>query len=100
MHPTAQNAQTDLNIPLCKQDAGPSAAITQFFFDADHFLKFREQASAYGIKMSLIPAILPLQNWSNSQSIAQACDTSVPPCLAVGFEREGRSKLMTIAHAT
>ena len=103
VHPMAQNAKTDLDILLRKQDAGVSAAITQFFFGVDHFLKFREQAAAHGITMPLIPGILPLQNWSKTQSMAQACGTSVAPYLAEGFERaarERRSGLMAIAHAT
>ena len=99
----AQNAQTDLDMLLRKQDAGASAAITQFFFDADHFLKFRDQAAAHSITMAIIPGILPVQNWSTTQSMAQACGTSVSPYLAEGFERaarDGRSELMAIAHAT
>ena len=103
VHPMAQNAQSDLDMLLRKQDAGASAAITQFFFDADHFLKFRDQAAAHGITMPLIPGILPVQNWPKTQSMAQTCGTSVAPDLAEGFERaarEGRSELMAIAHAT
>ena len=98
-----QTAQNDLDILKRKQDAGATAAITQFFFHPDHFLRFRDQAVAHGITTPLIPGILPVHNWKATRSMALAFGTTIEPDLAEGFARaarEGRAELMAIAQAT
>ena len=103
VHPLAQSAQSDLDWLKRKQDAGATAAITQFFFHADFFLRFRDKAAAQGITLPIIPGILPVQNWTSVQAIARSCGTAIAPDLAEGFARaarEGRAKMMAIAQAT
>jgi methylenetetrahydrofolate reductase (NADPH) len=103
VHPLAQSAQSDLDWLKRKQDAGATAAITQFFFHADFFLRFRDKAAAQGVTLPIIPGILPVQNWTSVQAIARSCGTAIAPDLAEGFaraEREGRAKMMAIAQAT
>ena len=103
VHPLAQSAQSDLDWLKRKQDAGATAAITQFFFHADFFLRFRDRAAAQGITLPIIPGILPVQNWTATQAIARSCGTSIAPDLAEGFaraEREGRAGMMAIAQAS
>ena len=103
VHPLAQSSQSDLDWLKRKQDAGATAAITQFFFHAEFFLRFRDRAAAQGITLPIIPGILPVQNWTATQVIAGSCGTSIAPDLAEGFaraEREGRAEMMAIAQAS
>lgn len=103
VHPLAQNAQNDLDWLKRKQDAGATAAITQFFFHADFFLRFRDKAADQGITLPIIPGILPVQNWTATQAMAHSCGTSIAPDLAEGFaraKREGRAEMMAIAQAS
>ena len=103
VHPLAQSTQSDLDWLKRKQDAGATAAITQFFFHADFFLRFRDRAAGEGIKLPIIPGILPVQNWTATHAMARSCGTSIAPDLAEGFaraEREGRAEMMAIAQAS
>ena len=103
VHPLAQSTQSDLDWLKRKQDAGATAAITQFFFHAEFFLRFRDKAADQGITLPIIPGILPVQNWTATQAMARSCGTSIAPDLAEGFaraEREGRAEMMAIAQAS
>jgi methylenetetrahydrofolate reductase (NADPH) len=103
VHPLAQSTKSDLDWLKRKQDAGATAAITQFFFHTDFFLRFRDNAADQGINLPIIPGILPVQNWTATQAMARSCGTSIAPDLAEGFaraEREGRAEMMAIAQAT
>ncbi|MEO0358632.1 MAG: methylenetetrahydrofolate reductase, partial [Pseudomonadota bacterium] len=62
-HPQAASDQACLDMLKAKQDAGATAAITQFFFHADTFFRFQDRARATGITLDLIPGILPVVNW-------------------------------------
>lgn len=77
-HPDAASARADLDNLKRKLDAGASRAITQFFFDPDVFLRFRDRAAAAGIDAPLVPGILPVTNVARALSFAAACGASVP----------------------
>jgi hypothetical protein len=67
------------------------------------FLRFRDRAAGEGIKLPIIPGILPVQNWTATHAMARSCGTSIAPDLAEGFaraEREGRAEMMAIAQAS
>ena len=103
VHPLAQSTKSDLDWLKRKQDAGATAAITQFFFHTDFFLRFRDKAADQGITLPIIPGILPVQNWTATQAMARSCGTSIAPDLAEGFtraEREGRAEMMAIAQGS
>jgi methylenetetrahydrofolate reductase (NADPH) len=59
-HPEAPSAEADLDNLRKKIDAGASRAITQFFFDTDDYLRFRDRCVAAGIHVSIVPGILPI----------------------------------------
>jgi methylenetetrahydrofolate reductase (NADPH) len=102
-HPEAANAAADVDWLKRKFEAGADEAITQFFFDADTFLRFRDRCTAAGIDKPIIPGILPIENWAGARSFAQACGAIVPHWLNAAFEtaeRDGRSDLLAIAVAT
>ncbi len=85
-HPAAPSAQFDLDYLKAKIDAGASRAITQFFFDAEVFLRFRDRAQACGIEVPIVPGILPITNFSQAAKFAGMCGASVPTWLGARFE--------------
>jgi len=86
IHPEAKNPIADLDNLKRKLDAGASRAITQFFFDADVFLRFRDLAAAAGITAPIVPGILPIANFASLLRFAAACGAKVPPWVHERFE--------------
>jgi methylenetetrahydrofolate reductase (NADPH) len=84
-HPDSPSVEADLDNLKRKVDAGGSTAITQFFFDADLFLRFRDRVRAAGIKAPLVPGILPITNFARAVDFAKRCGASVPAWLAELF---------------
>lgn len=85
-HPQSTDAQSDLDNLKRKVDAGASRAITQFFFDPDAFLRFRDRAVAAGIRVPLVPGILPVTNFAKAVEFAGACNASIPTWFAHQFD--------------
>ncbi len=85
-HPDALSPQADLENLKRKQDAGAARGITQFFFDAEVFLRFRDAAVKAGVRMPLVPGILPVTNFQQVQKFSARCGASVPASLARFFE--------------
>ncbi len=85
-HPAAPDAAFDLDNLRRKVDAGAHRAITQFFFDTDAFLRFRDRAAAAGIAVPIVPGILPITNFARTTEFARACGASIPPWLALLFD--------------
>ena len=85
VHPEAPSAAFDLDNLKRKLDAGASRAITQFFFDVDVFLAFRDRAAAAGIESAIVPGILPITRFPQLQQFAEQCGASVPDWLCERF---------------
>lgn len=77
-HPRARSPQDDLDYLKRKMDAGATRAITQFFFDADAYLRFRDRTVAAGVTIPIIPGILPVTNFARVDGFAKACGASIP----------------------
>ncbi|MCA8884324.1 MAG: methylenetetrahydrofolate reductase [NAD(P)H] [Rhodobacteraceae bacterium] len=102
-HPEAADAQADVDWLKRKIDAGAHSAITQFFFEAETFLRFRDRCAAAGIHAPIIPGILPIENWTGVKKFAARCGTSIPADLDAAFtaaKRDGREELLATAHCT
>ncbi len=84
-HPEARSPSSDLDYLKRKIDAGACQAITQFFFENDLFLRFRDRAAAAGIDTPLIPGIMPVGNIRSLQRFAAACGASVPRFVIEAF---------------
>ncbi|MDX2141862.1 MAG: methylenetetrahydrofolate reductase [NAD(P)H] [Rhodospirillaceae bacterium] len=80
-HPEAPSKAADIDNLKRKIDAGASRAITQFFFDVDVYRRFRDQAAAAGIKVPILPGILPVTNFVQSAKMAIKSGASVPQWL-------------------
>jgi len=85
-HPEAPNAAFDLANLKAKIDAGAHRAITQFFFDTDVFLRFRDRCVAAGIGATLVPGILPITRFPQMLRFAARCGAQVPDWLRHRFD--------------
>jgi methylenetetrahydrofolate reductase (NADPH) len=85
VHPEAPDADFDLDNLKRKLDAGATRAITQFFFDVDVFLRFRDRCAAAGIDSPVVPGILPITRFPQLTKFAAACGASVPDWLHQWF---------------
>ena len=85
-HPDSQSVEADLDNLKRKVDAGADRCITQFFFDADDFLSFRDKAAARGIDVPIVPGVMPVSNFQGITKMAGLCGSKVPAWLAEMFE--------------
>lgn len=86
VHPEAPNAQFDLLNLKRKVDAGASRAITQFFFDIEKFLRYRDRCAAIGIDVDIIPGILPVTNFQQLQKFAAMTNVAVPDWMSKAYQ--------------
>lgn len=101
-HPEAADAGADIDWLRAKIDAGASEAITQFFFDAETFLRFRDRCAKAGIDAPIVPGLLPIEDFAKTARFADACGAHIPDELRAAFEvatRDGRADLLAIAQA-
>ena len=102
-HPDAADARADVDWLKRKIDAGASRAITQFFFEAEVFLRFRDACAKAGIKAAIIPGILPVISWDNAKRFAARCNAHVPSKLDEAFQhaiRDGRESLLALTQCS
>jgi methylenetetrahydrofolate reductase (NADPH) len=100
-HPEAATAQADVDWLKRKLDAGADEALTQFFFEAETFFRFRDACEEAGIDGSkLTPGILPIENWKGARNFARRCGTKIPAWVEDAFEkalRDDRADLLATA---
>ncbi|MGF6862846.1 methylenetetrahydrofolate reductase (NADPH) [Rhodobacteraceae bacterium MBR-64] len=102
-HPDARGPGADVDWLKRKIDAGATSAITQFFFEADTFFRFRDACVKAGIDAPIIPGILPIENWGGVRKFAQHCGAYIPAWLDDAFAaatRDGRDKILGTALCT
>jgi len=85
-HPDSPSIEADMDNLKAKIDAGADRAITQFFFNNDHYYRFLDRARAAGIEVPITPGIIPIANFSTVSKFAGMCDTEIPDWLAHRFE--------------
>lgn len=85
-HPEAANAQADLINLKRKIDAGANRAITQFFFDVESYLRFRDRCVMAGIDVEIVPGILPVTNFTQLKRFAAMTKVSLPTWLHRQFD--------------
>ena len=86
IHPDSGNRAADLDNLKRKVDAGADRAITQFFFSADCFFRFQDEAAAAGLDVEIVPGILPVSNVATTRRFAQTCGAEIPQWLDGLFE--------------
>lgn len=85
-HPDSPSPEADLDNLKRKIDAGANRAITQFFFEAETFLRFRDRAAAAGIDAEIVPGIMPVMNYASVVKMSAMCGTDVPAWMEKLFE--------------
>ena len=85
-HPDSADDVADLDNLKRKVDAGADRCITQFFFDVEDFLRFRDRATAVGVQVPIVPGIMPVSNFAGITRMAGMCGAKVPGWLAALFE--------------
>lgn len=102
-HPEAADDQADIDWLKQKLDAGASEALTQFFFEAETFFRFRDRCAKAGIDHAITPGILPIENWKGARNFAKRCGTLIPAWVENAFEkatRDNREDLLATALCT
>ncbi|MFP4274746.1 MAG: methylenetetrahydrofolate reductase [NAD(P)H] [Paracoccaceae bacterium] len=99
-HPEARHEGADVEWLKRKIDAGASEAITQFFFEAETYFRFRDRCEKAGIDAPIVPGIMPIENWNGIRRFAKSCGARIPDWLENAFEkavRDGREDLLATA---
>ena len=86
VHPDSSSRGFDIENLKRKVEAGADRAITQFFFSAESFFRFRDDAAAAGIDAEIVPGILPVSNVATTRRFAQTCGACIPDWLDRLFE--------------
>ena len=100
-HPAAASLDFDIDVLKEKQRNGATAAITQFFFTNDDFLRYRDKAHAAGVRIPLIPGIMVPENIEGVCRFAAGCGASVPDALLerlVGLDNDAETRRLIATH--
>lgn len=85
-HPEAKDLDTDLVNLKRKVDAGADAVFTQLFYENDNFLRFRDRCTQRGIKIPIVPGIMPITEFGRIKRITSMCGAVFPEALASRLE--------------
>ncbi|WP_150611073.1 methylenetetrahydrofolate reductase [NAD(P)H] [Pandoraea terrigena] len=88
-HPQAKSPRLDLEHFAHKVKAGANAAITQYFFNADAYFRFVDDASRLGVDVPIVPGIMPITNYSQMMRFSEMCGAEVPRWIAKRLEGFG-----------
>jgi methylenetetrahydrofolate reductase (NADPH) len=82
-HPEAASLDDDLGYLKLKADSGADFLVSQIFFDNEHFFAFERRARAAGVKLPILPGIMPITNFAQIQRFVAVCGATIPPKLHV-----------------
>jgi methylenetetrahydrofolate reductase (NADPH) len=77
-HPQADDAHADLRHFKAKIDAGANGAITQYFYNADAYFRFVDDARKLGVTVPIVPGIMPISNFAQLKRFSEACGAEIP----------------------
>ena len=89
MHPQAEDAFADLRHFKAKADAGADAAITQYFYNADAYFRFVDDARKLGVDIPVVPGIMPISNFTQLRRFSEACGAEIPRWIAKRMQAYG-----------
>ncbi|MDZ4792131.1 MAG: methylenetetrahydrofolate reductase [NAD(P)H] [Hyphomicrobiales bacterium] len=85
-HPESPTVDADIDVLKAKVDAGATRAITQFFFDNDHYFRYLDRVRARGIDIPIIPGLIPIHNFTQVAGFTAKCGATIPAAVAQRFE--------------
>jgi methylenetetrahydrofolate reductase (NADPH) len=89
VHPQAKSPASDLEAFVTKTRAGANSAITQYFFNADAYFRFRDEAVAMGVEIPIIPGIMPITNSTQLMRFSDSCGTEIPRWIRLRLQSFG-----------
>ena len=88
-HPQARTPQDDILAFKRKVEAGADSAITQYFYNVDAYLHFRDECAALGVNVPIVPGIMPIVSFSKLARFSDACGAEIPRWMRRKFEAFG-----------
>ncbi|MCK6413020.1 MAG: methylenetetrahydrofolate reductase [NAD(P)H] [Azonexus sp.] len=88
-HPQAKSPKDDLDAFVRKVKAGANSAITQYFYNADAYFHFVDEARALGVEVPIIPGIMPIVGFTKLARFSDACGADIPRWMRKKFESFG-----------
>jgi len=85
-HPQTRNAADEVRNFRKKVDAGANSAITQYFYNADAYLRFVEECRAAGLTLPIVPGVMPIGNYSQLARFSDACGAEIPRWMRLKLE--------------
>ncbi|MBX2805247.1 MAG: methylenetetrahydrofolate reductase [NAD(P)H] [Hyphomicrobiales bacterium] len=85
-HPDSVSVEADIDNLKAKIDTGATRAITQFFFDNDHYFRFVDRVRAAGVSAPIVPGIIPIHSFPQVARFAKQCGATIPAAIAERFD--------------
>ena len=89
IHPQAKSPQDDLQNFKRKVDAGADAGITQYFYNADAYFRFRDDSESIGVNVPIVPGIMPIANFTQMARFSDACGAEIPRWMRLKLQSFG-----------
>jgi methylenetetrahydrofolate reductase (NADPH) len=89
VHPQAKSPASDLEAFAIKARSGANSALTQYFFNADAYFRFRDEATAMGVEIPIIPGIMPITNSTQLMRFSDSCGTEIPRWIRLRLQSFG-----------
>lgn len=89
MHPQAKSPEFDLRAFVTKVQAGANSAITQYFYNADAYFRFVEEADALGVHLPIVPGIMPITSSTQLMRFSDACGAEIPRWIRMRLQSYG-----------
>jgi methylenetetrahydrofolate reductase (NADPH) len=86
MHPQAEGPGADFENFRRKVKAGADSALTQLFYNADAYFDFQERCARGGITIPIVPGIMPITNFANTQRFCTGCGADLPRWVRLRLE--------------
>ncbi len=83
VHPQARSPRDDMQAFVAKVRAGADSAITQYFYNADAFFRFRDEAAAAGVRVPIVPGVMPITNYTQLARFSDSCGAELPRWIRV-----------------
>ena len=89
IHPQAKSAQADLQAFVTKVKAGADSAITQYFYNADAYFRFVDDAQKLGVVAPIVPGIMPITSSTQLMRFSDACGAEIPRWIRLRLQSFG-----------
>lgn len=102
-HPESADWQVEIDNFKRKLDAGAVRGITQFFYEAETFLRFRDRLADEGITAPILPGIMPITNFAGAKKMAASCGAHMPAWIEhmfEGLDDDPQTRLLVAAATT